>query len=361
MPTPYYDAARDELVMIPGYRHIVVNRNLLCLNLKTRRQIKTDSKQSGARPFITVGDRKYIAKSLPLRLLVAAAFIPVPMGYMLPRDYDKLDVLQIDNDVSNLELDNLRWVVKPDIAYLLTNSAWADQIFLVPSTSGLAISKSGAIYNTQSGKRLSTFFNSENGYLYVSSKIDGVRKNHLVHRLIGEMFVPPKLGYTIERCVAELVINHKDFDRLNNTPDNLEWVTQLENVNHGMINSSVPIRLRIKEIDGFNVVDTASIVDLSERLSVKTGLIRGLLNAGILARISIQDHVIASDNEPFLDNSVFASSADPYYTFCWANQVTLKARVSDMILFAPGMMKTLLREGISGLTGKTYRKWIVSR
>lgn len=47
------------------------------------------------------------------------------------------------------------------------------------------------------------------------------RKNHYVHRLVAEAFLGQHDGN---------VINHKDHDKANNCVENLEWCTQLENV-----------------------------------------------------------------------------------------------------------------------------------
>jgi len=52
----------------------------------------------------------------------------------------------------------------------------------------------------------------------------GQRTKFYVHRLVGQYFVD---GYN-----ESLMINHKDGDPLNNRADNLEWVTQSDNVKH---------------------------------------------------------------------------------------------------------------------------------
>lgn len=49
-------------------------------------------------------------------------------------------------------------------------------------------------------------------------------KKKRVHRLVGELFIDNPMG--------KEQINHKDFDKQNNRADNLEWVTQLENLAH---------------------------------------------------------------------------------------------------------------------------------
>lgn len=67
-------------------------------------------------------------------------------------------------------------------------------------------------------------FDNGNGYLIVALKKDGTRKNMYVHRIVAEAFI--KKGNSGE------VVNHKDYDKTNNRVDNLEWVTQKDNVRH---------------------------------------------------------------------------------------------------------------------------------
>lgn len=61
-------------------------------------------------------------------------------------------------------------------------------------------------------------------YYRVKLYKDGEVKKFYVHRLVGEYFIT---GYS-----PNLVINHKDGDPFNNHFENLEWVTQSENVAH---------------------------------------------------------------------------------------------------------------------------------
>lgn len=66
----------------------------------------------------------------------------------------------------------------------------------------------------------------------VSLSVNGKMKKRTVHQLVAESF----LGHT--RCGYDLVINHKDFNPLNNHVDNLEIVTARENGNQKHIKSS---------------------------------------------------------------------------------------------------------------------------
>lgn len=84
------------------------------------------------------------------------------------------------------------------------------------------ISETGKIYSTRKQNYLKTYV-SNNGYERVRLYINGKLKQFLVHRLVFDEHVGIKSG---------LVINHKDGNKLNNRLDNLEAVTQKENILH---------------------------------------------------------------------------------------------------------------------------------
>lgn len=66
---------------------------------------------------------------------------------------------------------------------------------------------------------------ARHGYLEVARKeAGGKRVKARVHRLVGMAWVP---GYG-----ADLSINHIDGNKLNNLPNNLEWVSLAENTRH---------------------------------------------------------------------------------------------------------------------------------
>ena len=66
------------------------------------------------------------------------------------------------------------------------------------------------------------------GYLYVSLRDGNQKKNHYVHRLVAEAFVPNLHGYK--------TVNHIDFNRKNNKALNLEWLPQSDNVVYSKAN-----------------------------------------------------------------------------------------------------------------------------
>lgn len=56
--------------------------------------------------------------------------------------------------------------------------------------------------------------------------------NKYVHRLVAEAFISNPLGFE--------VVNHKDFNKLNNNIDNLEWCTQKYNIRYSAQNMRKP-------------------------------------------------------------------------------------------------------------------------
>lgn len=68
---------------------------------------------------------------------------------------------------------------------------------------------------------------NQDGYAVVTlGQLNNRHAGKPVHRLVAEQFVK---NPDPERC---LEVNHKDFNRLNNNAENLEWVTHQENITH---------------------------------------------------------------------------------------------------------------------------------
>lgn len=64
----------------------------------------------------------------------------------------------------------------------------------------------------------------QNGYFYVTFKIGGVKKSFPVHQLVAKAFIPNPNNLP--------EVNHIDGNKLNNSLENLEWVTRGENNRH---------------------------------------------------------------------------------------------------------------------------------
>ena len=81
----------------------------------------------------------------------------------------------------------------------------------------------------------------KNGYLKVVLCKDNDRKDYLIHRLVGETYIPNPDNKPF--------INHKDENKQNNNVNNLEWVTAIENSNYGTRNERLSKPVHCVELD----------------------------------------------------------------------------------------------------------------
>lgn len=119
-----------------------------------------------------------------------------------------------------------------------------------------SISKTGEVYSKYSNKIISPY-KMNSGYLSVKLQVGNKKQAFLIHRLV--------LLTWGEKLDGKDFCNHIDGDKLNNSIDNLEWVTKSENGKHAyktglklpvmMIGKDNPsfkydeiIRLRINEL-----------------------------------------------------------------------------------------------------------------
>lgn len=116
------------------------------------------------------------------------------------------------------------------------NKVWRD----IPGYEGIyRISRCGLIVayaKVRVGKLFSRQYKEKelsqgisNGYRLVTLVKNGVKTSLFVHRLVA-------MTFKSNDNFMNLVVNHRDFNPQNNHIDNLEWVTQLQNVRHSQIN-----------------------------------------------------------------------------------------------------------------------------
>ena len=91
------------------------------------------------------------------------------------------------------------------------------------------------------GKRiLMKTFTTKAGYYQIALVNNGKRIKKYVHRLIAEAFIPNPQN--------KPEIDHIDTNRVNNSIDNLRWVTKIENLNNPntILNRSIAQKNRFK-------------------------------------------------------------------------------------------------------------------
>lgn len=87
------------------------------------------------------------------------------------------------------------------------------------------VSNRGRIISLNSGSEMAQYV-QKNGYSAVKLHTHNVKRTFLVHRLVASAFVPNPNGLS--------EVNHIDGDKLNNSADNLEWVTHSQNMRHSI-------------------------------------------------------------------------------------------------------------------------------
>lgn len=106
--------------------------------------------------------------------------------------------------------------------------------------------KDGKIYS----KRMHKFLTPKNNYDgYKRIRIWEDNKCSMVqwHRVIAETFIP-------KPSEKHNIVNHKDGNKSNNRVDNLEWVTQKENIRHAW-NTGLSTSANHSKYRGFTVLD----------------------------------------------------------------------------------------------------------
>lgn len=91
------------------------------------------------------------------------------------------------------------------------------------------------------------------GYMNVMLRKDGKQKQHKVHRLIAQAFIPNPQN--------KEQVNHIDGDKSHNTVWNLEWCTCKENIKHaydsGLVNHGIPVKVVETGITYKNITECA--------------------------------------------------------------------------------------------------------
>ena len=95
---------------------------------------------------------------------------------------------------------------------------------------GYEISNQGRVKNPR-GKILGGSTHKD-GYRFITIK----GKQIPIHRIVAENFIP-NIG-------NKPFVNHKDGNKMNNSVDNLEWVTQQENIQHSYKNKLQPSKVK---------------------------------------------------------------------------------------------------------------------
>lgn len=103
-----------------------------------------------------------------------------------------------------------------------------------------SVSSDGQVRNDITGRLLSLRTNNR-GYYSVHLYKDGKDYTIPVHRLVAKAFIPNPEDLP--------QVNHVDGNKKNNRIDNLEWITNLENMRHAFRNGLIPTASPIRCVE----------------------------------------------------------------------------------------------------------------
>jgi hypothetical protein len=101
------------------------------------------------------------------------------------------------------------------------------------------------------GRTLKPVKCGNNGFLKVVLSKDGIHNQQLVHRLVALAFIPPIEG--------KPDVDHKDFNRLNNFVENLEWTEDF--TNNRKLYAAGRMKNTFKSIGKIRCLETGTIYD----------------------------------------------------------------------------------------------------
>lgn len=84
------------------------------------------------------------------------------------------------------------------------------------------LKKNDIMYNK--AQKIRSYFISKTGYPQITLSLNGKLRQHFIHRLVCEAFIP--------NPDKKLSVNHRNFIKTDNRIENLEWLTNEENSLH---------------------------------------------------------------------------------------------------------------------------------
>lgn len=144
------------------------------------------------------------------------------------------------------------------------------------------VSNNGTV-KIKNGKILNSTLDSK-GYLKVSLWKNNKSTTAKVHRLVA-------LAFIFNDDPLKNQVNHIDGNKLNNSIDNLEWVTCKENINHAYLNGLCKTgaerhnskKIILKDIHGNIISQYSSLSTLSNIINIGSGkIVKTLNNNGII-------------------------------------------------------------------------------
>lgn len=175
--------------------------------------------------------------------------------------------------------------------------------FIIPTIDGVAVSRDLTLINTSTGSILKPVIKNH-GYHAVTFKqrVDGVKveKQLLLHRLIALAFIP--IPESLSKLGLRLQVNHKDGNKLNNSPDNLEWCLPKHNMQHAYRNKLISLGVSVlaRDVRSNAVREFPSVASCAREFDIRAINLKRHLDSAASGRRTKKWHVFKyDDNSPW--------------------------------------------------------------
>jgi hypothetical protein len=165
-----------------------------------------------------------------------------------------------------------------------------EKIIKIPFAKNYSISNLGYIVNNKKNKKLKPRLNNR-GYESIVLYNNGSCKSYRIGRLVLSIFS------NVDYVSYPFEANHKDENKLNNSLDNLNWLTRKENMNWNNLQSKIKrssyisenariasIQKNSKAVIGTSILDNSEIKFKSMAEANKSGFNIGNISACCLGK-----------------------------------------------------------------------------
>lgn len=130
-------------------------------------------------------------------------------------------------------------------------------LYVVPNYEFLSIDEEGNCYSSHTGRKVKPYVDQD-GYFRIKvwEPLERRTRGCYVHRALAVVFIPNPEN--------KPQVNHKDSNRQNNSLENLEWVTEKENYDHGV--SHGYIKVGVGEDNRNSLLDENTVRRICEKL-----------------------------------------------------------------------------------------------
>jgi hypothetical protein len=247
---------RDDNLIWKKYENIYISNTGIALNMFNK-ELTLDSKNR----YYVNGKHQYVSRIMALAFKIDGYENLDSQSYVVSFKNENNSDFNLDNLIiipksqvnqkngsKSRQTDNFKNAMDKDIDEYLLNVSYK----IIKEIPYYIIFEDGSIYNKQKGAGGKRFIcgskNKNEEYLNICT----LNRTYKFHRLVCMAWHPIN-GKENYDDYSDLQVNHIDGNKINNHSDNLEWVTQSENIVHAYenkLNKKVRAVLQFTNNDG---------------------------------------------------------------------------------------------------------------